>query len=224
MTPPVSKVKLNDTCRLIPSRYPAVGILDVVASPEDLHLIFELEGWTNDRISAEVGIVRQIPREEWVTGRSMASVVMASFCHPGLKGSRFNGPDRGAWYAAFNLITAHREAIYHRTEELAEIGVLETRVQVRLYFADFQAAFHDVRAMLPGNEPYHRTDSYEESQGLSRELLESGSNGILYRSVRRPGGECIACFRPPLVLNVKLGPHFEYRWHGTREPKLRKLG
>ncbi len=195
----------------------------MVASSEDLEIMFELEAWTNDRISAELGIIRHIPPEEWVTSRPMASVIMASFCHPGLEGSRFNGPDRGAWYAALNLATAHREVIHHRTEELAEIGVFDARVQVRLYFADFQSAFHDIRASIPENEPYHHAESYEASQVLSRELLESGSNGILYRSVRRAGGECIACFRPPLVLNVRQGPHFEYRWQGTREPKIRKL-
>ena len=41
------------TRRLVPSVYPTVGILDHVASPEDLPFIFELESWTNDRISTE---------------------------------------------------------------------------------------------------------------------------------------------------------------------------
>jgi hypothetical protein len=214
---------LRDTCRLIPSRYPPVGILDVVASPEDLELMFELEGWTNDRISAELGIVRRIPEAEWVVGRPMATVIMAAFCHPRPGGSRFNGPDRGAWYAAFTLEAAHSESIFHRTEELAEIGVFETRVQTRLYLADFDAEFHDIRAPLPENEPYHSAVSYAASQALARELLGAGSNGILYRSVRHPGGECVACFRPPLVSNVRPGAHFEYRWEGKPKPKIQRL-
>jgi RES domain len=37
-------------------------------------------------------------------------------------------------------------------------------------------------------------------------LLNNGSAGIVFPSVRRPGGVCLACFRPPLVLNVREGP------------------
>src|SRR5262249_50033116 len=130
--PPVRRVSLKDTCRLVPSLYPSEGILDELAAPEDLPFLIELETWTNDRISAELGVLHRIASEEWVTGRPMASVVMAAYCHPRPGGGRFNGPDRGAWYAGTTLATAHAEMIYHRTAELAEIGVLETSVQVRL--------------------------------------------------------------------------------------------
>ncbi len=221
--PPDTRVRLRNTCRLAPSLYPAEGVLDVIASPEDLPFIFELESWTNDRISTELGILNRIPREEWVVGRPMASVVMAAFCHPRPDGSRFNGPDRGAWYAGTALETAQAEAAYHRTKELAEIGVFETRIQMRLYLADFNAAFHDIRADLPEHEPYHDPLSYAASQAFAREMLAAGSNGVFYRCVRRPGGECIACFRPALVANVRTGGHFEYRWEGTRTPRIRRL-
>jgi hypothetical protein len=45
--------------------------------------------------------------------------------------------------------------------------------------------------------------SYKVSQRLARELLESGSGGVVYPSVRHKGGTCIACFRPALVNNVR---------------------
>lgn len=221
--PPLTPVRYRSTCRLIPSLYPATGILDTVATPSDLAAVLELESWTNDRISTELGILHRIPQDEWVTGRPMASVVMASFCHPRAGGGRFNGPDRGAWYASTEVDTAHAEVAYHRTRELAEIGVFETRVQVRLYLADFQAEFHDVRAATRENTAFHDPASYAASQALGRELLASGSNGILYRSVRRSGGECLACFRPPLVLNVRPDAYFEYRWEGTSAPVIRRI-
>jgi hypothetical protein len=195
-----------------------VGILDRVASPEDLPYIFELETWTNDRISNELGILHRIPPEEWVTGQPMASVIMAAFCHPRAGGGRFHGEDRGAWYAGTELDTAHAEVIYHRGKELAEIGITETRLEMRLYLADFDADFEDVR----GIKRLHDPDSYTASQACARELMERGANGVLYRSVRRPGGECIACFRPALVLNVRSDAHFEYRWEGWGRPSIRK--
>jgi hypothetical protein len=212
------KLRANNTCRLVPSRYPSVGILDRVATSDDLPYIFELESWTNDRISTELGILHRIPREEWVTGRPMASVIMAAFCHPRPGGGRFNGPDRGAWYAGTELETAHAEVIYHRGKELAEIGVTETRLEMRLYLADFNAEFEDVR----GNKSLHDPDSYTVSQAFARKLLVRGGNGVLYRSVRRRGGECVACFRPLLVLNVRSDAHFEYRWEGLGRPSIRK--
>ena len=129
--------RLKDTCRLIPSLYPPAGILDRIAAPEDLPFVFELESWSNDRIAAELGILHRIPKEEWVSGRPMASLVMAAFCHPRPGGGRFNGEDRGAWYAGTSLATAHAEAVYHRTKELEEVGVFETRLQMRLYLANF---------------------------------------------------------------------------------------
>ena len=221
--PPVTRVRFRNTCRLIPSLYPVVGILDTVASPEDLPFIFELETWTNDRISAELGILHRLPSEEWVTGRPMASVIMAAFCHPRPTGGRFNGTDRGAWYAGRNLATAHAEVVYHRSVELAEIGVSDARVQMRLYLADFDTSFHDVRASTPSNVPYHHPTSYTASQALARELLAGGSNGVVYRSVRHPGGECMACFRPVLVGNVRADRHFEYRWQGGSIPSIHAL-
>ncbi|MGH7913623.1 MAG: RES family NAD+ phosphorylase, partial [Candidatus Binataceae bacterium] len=80
--PPLVHVARSGSYRLIPSRYPSVGIFDAVASREDLEAVFELENWTNDRISNELGILHNIPRNEWLTGQPMATVIMAAFCHP----------------------------------------------------------------------------------------------------------------------------------------------
>jgi len=222
--PPSHKLHLRDTCRLVPSLYPSRGILDAVTTPEDLPLVLELESWSNDRISAELGILHRIPPEEWVVGRAMASVVMAAFCHPRPGGGRFNTAERGAWYAADSLAAAHAEVVYHRTAELAEVGVFDARVQMRLYRAEFDAVFHDVRARVPANSAYHDPVSYSASQQLGRQLLAEGSNGVIYRSVRYEGGECLACFRPALVANVRSGAHFEYRWEGGRTPGVVRVG
>jgi hypothetical protein len=210
------------THRLIPSRYQPVGILDQVSSPEDLEAVFELEAWTNDRVSQELGMIYGIPKEEWVFGPN-ATVVMAAFCHPRPDGGRFNDSTRGAWYAAFELETAQAQIAYHKTKELAEVGIFETRVQYREYVSRFWAEFHDLRPRESEFTPYHDPDSYVQSQRLAADLLENGSNGILYRSVRRLGGECIACFKPALVKDVHQSAHFELIWEGTPKPRIRQL-
>ncbi len=224
MTPEAVRLRRRATHRLIPSRYPPSGILDRIADPADLEMIFELEGWTNDRISTELGLLHTIPREEWVVGRAMASVVMAAYCHPRPGGGRFNLSDRGAWYAAVSLETAHAEAAHHRWKELAEVGVLDARLEMRDYLADFDAAFRDVRGSRRAYARLRDPVDYSASQTLARELLQAGSNGIVYRSVRDPGGECVVCFRPRLVRNVRMAAHFEYRFAGEPMPAIRALG
>ncbi len=223
MEPAVSALRWTKGCRLIPSRFPTAGLFDRIASPEDLDAILELEAWTNDRLSAELGILNIMPREEWVVGQPMASVVMAAFCHPRPGGGRFSSAERGAWYAARTLETSLAESIYHRTRELSEVGAFETRVEMRLYHADFRAPFHDIRPKRPQYARLYDRDSYAHSQPFAQALLEEGSNGVVYRSVRHEGGECLACFRPRLVLNVRVAAHYEYRWQGTPEPVVRRL-
>jgi hypothetical protein len=229
LTVPAALVRWTGAPRLIPSRYPVAGLFDRIAAPADLDALIELEGWTNDRVTAELGILSAIPREEWVVGRSMASVVMAAFCHPRPGGGRFSSDERGAWYAAREIDTALAESVYHRTEELREVGAFETRVQMRVYLADFAARFHDVRPFFASAArdarwaPVYDSRDYSASQRLARRLLGEGSNGIVYRSVRHARGECIACFRPALVRNVRAGGHYEFRWEGRPVPTVRRL-
>jgi len=215
--PPLSAIEWPRTCRLVSSRYPTIGVFDRVAAPQDLPELFELEGWTNDRLSNELGLLHTVPEDEWVTG-PMASVVMAAFCHPPAAGARFSDHARGAWYAGRDLETALAESTHRRTKELQEIGLLDTRVQMRLYHADFDASFHDVRG--EGWEHVHDPEDHAPGQELGRELFDAWANGIVYRSVRRTGGECIVSFRPRLVGNVRPAGHFEYRWSGTPEPRV----
>lgn len=218
-----TRIAWRGASRLIPSRYPTVGLFDRVASADDLEAIFELEGWTNDRISNELGALHMVPRDEWVTG-PMATVVMAAYCHPRPGGGRFNTSRRGAWYTSKTLETALAESTYHRTRELAEVGAFETRMEMRLYRADFRAEFDDVRTGAAARPVLYAPDDYSASQAFGDELLESGSNGVLYRSVRdAKRGDCLCCFRPRLVLNVRVGGHYEYRWEGTRTPRVRKI-
>ncbi|MGE5813463.1 MAG: RES family NAD+ phosphorylase, partial [Acidobacteriota bacterium] len=54
-------------------------------------------------------------------------------------------------------------------------------------------------------------------------LLASGSNGVVYPSVRDPGGQCLACFRPRLVHNVRAAAHFVFEWHGRPPPRITRV-
>jgi hypothetical protein len=163
----------------------------------------ELEGATNDRLLGESGRLPGISIMELVSGFRFAHIVNASFTHPNPAGSRFNGPERGAWYAAFRMETAQAEVAFHRAKWLSEVGWNDKEIMEYVdYGADFSYEFHDIRndsAFAACLDP----GSYSSSQQLGRQLLTSGSAGIVYPSVRHARGQCIVCFRPPLVLNVR---------------------
>ncbi len=110
----------------------------------------------------------------------------AAFAHPHPLGARFTAPDRGAWYAAFELPTAQAEVGFHKTVQLVEIGMPDDSVTFDDYAADFSADFHDLRGAR-GFRACLAPDSYEPSQALAADLLENGALGIVYPGVRRQG-------------------------------------
>jgi len=207
--PKQTKLERDGTHRLIPYRYSDRGrpILNLLAQDDTALLadLTELEGATNDRLLGESGKLPGVSQIELVSGFRLAHIVNASFTHANPLGGRFNIAGRGAWYAAFEMQTAQAEVAFHRTVELKEAGWTEQEASPYIdYLADFRYDFHDIRedpAFVDCLDP----NSYEASQIPGRELLTSGSAGIVYPSVRHNDGVCIACFRPPLVLNVREG-------------------
>ncbi len=227
MLPHVSEISRDDTHRLIPSRYSDREdsvLTRLTDDPDDLNVLFELEGATNDRLVGEAGLLPGISVRELVFGISYSPVVNAAFTHASPLGSRFNGPDRGAWYAAFSRQTSEQEVAHHKQEELREVNWQEKETFSYVDFlADFRGQFHDIRNDGRfGNclDPV----SYKASQNLAAQLLEAGSAGIVYASVRHKGGICIACFRPALVNNVRKGASVSITFeNASARPEIRGI-
>ena len=218
---PVTLVRRYDTHRLVPSRHSPSGdsVLARIAD-DDQHLqaIFELDAATNDRLLAAQQRFPGIGVDELVSGVPHAHVINAAFCHPHPLGARFNGPERGAWYAAFALETARADVAFHKSVQLAETNwTNEESVTYDDYLADFSAEFHDLRH-VPAYRARLKPGSYVDSQALAEELLDAGSLGVVYPSVRHRG-TCVACFRPALVMNVRRDTSYRFTWRpGERDP------
>jgi hypothetical protein len=200
----VSALRQDDTHRLIPSRYTEESVLSrLLENDAQRQNLFDLDSATNDRLLGEANLLPGISVHELLFGVAYAHIVNAAFTHARPDGNRFNGPERGAWYAAFDLETAETEVAYRKSLELAEIDWQEPETFTFVDFlVDFRFEFHDIR-----DDPKYRDcldpHSYARSQALARQLLAEGSAGIIYPSVRRPGGTCIVCFRPALVTHVR---------------------
>jgi RES domain len=216
LLPDVSRLLQDDTHRLIPSPYEEETVLNrLTKDAEELNALFELEGATNERLQGEAGLLPGITLRELVFGFSYSHIVNAAFTHAKPLGSRFNGPARGAWYAGFSRKTAGIEVAFHKSEELREIDWQEKETFLYVDFlADFRAEFHDIR----GDSRFADCldpNTYLESQKLALELLDAGSAGVVYPSVRHAGGTCIACFRPALVNNVRKGGHISVEFENA---------
>jgi RES domain-containing protein len=229
--PPQTLLRQFDTCRLIPSRFAERE--DSVLGPlaEDAgHLrdLFELDNATNFRLLAEFGGAPGIGIDELVFGVPHFRMINAAFTYARPEGSRFNDAERGAWYCAFDMETALAEVAFHKTVEYQEIGRFDDSVSYQALLADFSAEFHDLRPGAAGAaadafgaclDPR----SYIASQQLAANLLEAGSMGVVFPSVRRAGGTNLACFRPALVGNVRKGASYRLTWRGLPEPQIDPL-
>ena len=227
MLPSVAEISRDDTHRLIPSRYSDRDdsvLTRLTDDLDDLNAVFELEGATNDRLLGEAGLLPGISVRELVFGISYSHIVNAAFTHANPLRNRFNGPERGAWYAAFLRETSEQEVAYHKQQELKEIKWQEQEIFSYIDFlANFRGEFHDIRSDARFKSCLDRV-SYKASQHLAMQLLEVGSAGIVYPSVRHKGGTCIVCFRPALVNNVRKGTSISVTFENAfAAPEIREL-
>jgi RES domain-containing protein len=224
-TPALTMLRQFDTCRLIPSRF--ADSEDSVLSPlsDDLdHLreLFDIDNATNFRLIGEYGGAPGIGIDELVFGVPHFRIINAAFTYARPEGSRFNDSERGAWYCAFDMRTALAEVVFHKTVEYQEIERFDDCVTYQALLADFTSEFHDLRE--PGD--FHSCLdplSYVDSQQLAATLLEAGSMGLIFPSVRRSGGINLACFRPALVGNVRKGSSYRLTWQGKPTPQVDTL-
>lgn len=213
MLPKTTPVAQDDTHRLIPNRFYEEGesvLSRLGLPPAQMDHLFQLDDATNGRLAGEANLLPGITVHELVFGVPHYHIVNAAFTHARPGGSRFSGADRGVWYAGFSLKTAQTEVAFHYGQGLREVNWQEQEtVDYREYLADFRADFHDLRSEYPRDDTaykkYLQPDAYRASQQLGHRLLDQGSAGVVYPSVRHAGGTCIACFRPALVSNIREG-------------------
>lgn len=203
--------------RLVPSRFPPVGVFDRVSNADELVLLFELEGLTNDRIANHPRL-DLVAREDIRVGDGWTPV-MAAFCHPSPQGTRFSDGSFGVYYAAAHVDVAISETIYHREQFLRDTNEPACSIQMRCYAGELAEFLHDgLEPPLP-NDIMDR-NRYEDSQRLGGALRASGSWGLSYPSARHAGGQCVALFRPPAIGPLRQAAHYQYEYDGERISKV----
>ncbi|BBD78701.1 RES family NAD+ phosphorylase [Aerosticca soli] len=214
--PPRRRIRWQQAWRIVSSRFPPVGVFDRIADPADLDAVFALEAMTHPRLREEAGALALIPAARRISGPG-STPVMAAFTHLNPEGSRFSDGSWGVFYAAHRLETAIEETVYHRERFLAATAEPACELEMRCYRTRVNGSLHDIRG---GWKAAHDPDVYTASIALARRLRASGSDGIVYDSVRDPGGECVAAFYPDVVGPCIQAEHLRYCWDGARIDKV----
>lgn len=210
MVLPSTEVAQQRTIRLISTAYYKPPVLRALLdSDAELPQLEAVEGLTSRRLTAGASTENL---DTW--GKTHIS---AAFTYRRAGGNRFNDEKRGAWYAGFEDRTALHEVAFHKTRELHFINHFFDEVQYAALHASFIGRFHDLRTVNPV-PPCLDPDisvGYPQGQQLANQLLAVGSRGLLYPSVRCPGGTCIVAFQPNVVQDVAPGARWKLTWDGT---------
>lgn len=220
----ISPVNDRALVRLIPATYHKPPTLrGLVDTDEELEVLAGIEGLTSARLIAERGRSLHVDRRELAFARRARDLqvygnshINAAFTYTRPMGNRFNDGTRGAWYCAWEVATSVAEVAFHRTRELGYIGIYEDRARYVELLADFIGDFPDL-----GDEPAHPAlhpdpeFGYPAGQALALTLRREGHRGLIYPSVRQPGGHCLVAFEPSAIQNVRPGAGWELIWSGT---------
>ncbi|MGH7015356.1 MAG: RES family NAD+ phosphorylase [Stellaceae bacterium] len=193
--------------RLIPSRFPPIGLFDTVATAADLAAVMELVGWTNDRLVTER--IARLPQEEWVYGIPNSSIVMAAFLHVSPMGMRFNSPELGAWYAAGDISAAITEVGHHLRRETVARAAETTRRTYRAYTTTLLGKYLNITGRQAEHTDIYAPDRYDASQPFGENIRATNGTGILYSSLRRRGGIGIVAYRPRNITDILQTDHYE---------------
>jgi hypothetical protein len=230
----VKRTAVNDRAlvRLIPeTRHKPPVLRGLVDSDAEAAILAELEGRTSARLIAERDGRPALDRRELAFARRAQDLrlygqshINAAFAYTRAGGNRFNADNRGAWYCAWESLTSAAEVGFHRTRELSHIGRFDDQARYVELLADFIGDFPD----LHGASGHPALDAdpavgYSAGQALAADLRRDGERGLIYPSVRAPGGRCFVAFDPGIVQNVRPGASWALVWRGTPEFTLHGL-
>ena len=214
--PRLSHVHWPRTYRLVRSIYPPGDPFEDIADLADRQLIAAAEARTDPRVRDETGAIHLVPPERRVSGPG-AGWVMAPFCHVSRdRPSRFSDGSYGVYYAGDRFEVALAETVFHFERFMAATDEEPATADYRELIGRIDAKLHDLRDAAAFEDALDPND-YAAAHSLARELRgHRGSNGVVFPSVRCPGGEAVGLFWPDVAGVPVAGRHLRYRWNGRR--------
>lgn len=219
----ISREAIERTVRLVTTARLRESVLLDLVDESELDELSEIEGATSTRRIAQARGAGEVQSHDLVYGVPHAHFINACFAYAKPREpNRFNGAERGAWYAGFEVETSLAEVKFHLTEMLAAAGDFHATVDYAEMFASFAGEFLDLRG-----HPEHqclnpdKLIGYPAGNALAEATRTRGLNGIIYPSVRHPGGTCLVALFPHAVQSVAQGEVYRIVWDGKPEPTVR---
>lgn len=219
---PITQVDWTGAVRIIRSAWPPIDLFEDIADPADWPLLIAAEQKTNPRLMATIGTLDLVPPGRRVSGPG-ASYLMAPFTHISTdRSSRFSDGRYGVLYIGDGFETALFETAHHHARFMAATTEPPGWTsQFREIVLDVSGPLHDLRS---GQDAVLSPNDYGAGQALGAQLRASGSEGVVYPSVRRSGGICVGLFYPDRASSPVQGRHLDYHWDGARIDMVRDAG
>jgi RES domain-containing protein len=214
----VRRIAQDRTVRLVATARLRDPVLLKLVESDDLRALEEIEGATSGRLRAQEGGAERLDSRELIYGLPHAHFINAAFSYWLPRSlNRFNGPGRGAWYAALELDTCVAEVSFHMERELANISDFNATVDYAEMFAGFIGDFVDIREANPRPQflDPNPAKSYKAGNLFADSVRAAGHYGIVYPSVRHAGGACLVALVPHAVQSVRQGRVIRLAWNGS---------
>jgi hypothetical protein len=213
--PAVRRIRWPEACRIVPTRHPSENLFDRVADEADFEALYALEAMTNERARDELGEIERVPRAQRRYGPG-SGPIMAAFTHVNTEGSRFSAGEWGMFYAAKERDTAVAETRHHHARFLAATRQGPLHLPMRLLSVAIDAKLHDLRPAGVVPDAVFDPADYTAARALGARLRTAGSEGVVWRSVRAPRGQCAGLFTPRGASRCVHAAILLYAWDGTR--------
>jgi RES domain-containing protein len=200
------------TWRVVATRHPPIALFETVAPPEDFEALQALEAAHSAHYD-DVTLLLALPRAEWGFGPG-SGYIMAPFAYR--SPSRFSDGSFGVYYAGLDEATAIREVAFHRGRFLAATAEPPCVLEEQLLRARVKGDLEDLREDWSRHPEWSAPSplAYGAAQALGALLHGQGATGLVYPSVRNPGGDCVGILRPRAVTACRQVRALKYLWDG----------
>ena len=223
---PIIRDAFPRTVRLVTTARLRESVLKVLVDTEqEFAELAEIEAATSARLIAEDRGLDAVAARDLIHNVPGASFINASFAYAKPRElNRFNGPSRGAWYAALEVSTCLAEVEFHMCEFLARTGVFEAVVEYAELHASLAGEYLDLR-QVPDHPSLSRdmAAGYRAGNALAETAMSKGINGIIYPSRRIENGTCFAVLFPHAVQSVAQGDVYRLTWSGNPKPSVAQV-
>jgi hypothetical protein len=197
--------------RGIAARKPSADFFGGIADFGEWQAVMEITGRWDPANPGPAGSLAGLPRAQWVLGPgSVYLMAPFAFRQPG----RFGDGSNGVLYAAMAEATAITEMASGRARFLRGSHAPRETLDGMLLTLALTGLLEDARPLFREGATIYAPDDWTEGQRFGARVRASGTDGILYTSVRRVGQECVAGFRPDLFSGCRPAGSLQFFWDG----------